>query len=134
MAKLVGVFNTAHSPFLYMKPERWNEVRASRSLRGDVPMDDLETKMLKGERIKQNFGTLKAKMEELKPDAVVIFGDDQLECFDFNNFPSFAVYVGDEFEGNLSSSDAGFGRPQNGGERPPVAKAKVQGHPGLGVT
>ena len=29
MATLVGVFNMAHSPFCYMPPERWNEVRAT---------------------------------------------------------------------------------------------------------
>ena len=48
MAKLVGVFNTAHSPFCYMPPERWNEVRANRSLREDVPMDDLEENQREG--------------------------------------------------------------------------------------
>jgi catalytic LigB subunit of aromatic ring-opening dioxygenase len=137
LAKVVGVFNTAHSPFLYMPPERWNEVRASRSLRADVPMDDVETNMLKGERIKQAFATLRQKMEEAHPDVIVVFGDDQLECFDFNNFPSFAVYVGEEFEGHLSQRDASFGRPAgvgNGGPRVEAPKARVQGHPGLGVS
>ena len=47
MATLVGVFNTAHSPFCYMPPERWNEVRANRSLREDVPMDDVEQNQTK---------------------------------------------------------------------------------------
>src|SRR5947209_6106122 len=127
-----------------MPPERWNEVRANRSLRSDVPLDDLETNLLKGERIKQAFATLRDKMAEVHPDVVVVFGDDQLECFDFNNFPSFAVYVGEEFEGRLSNADANFGRrPANGGNgggapgMGPAAeapKARVQGHPGLGVS
>src|SRR5205085_952545 len=81
---------------------------------------------------------------EVHPDVLVVFGDDQLECFDFNNFPSFAVYVGEEFEGRLSNADANFGRrPANGGNgggapgMGPAAeapKARVQGHPGLGVS
>ena len=32
MATLVGVFNMSHSPFCYMPAERWNDVRAARSL------------------------------------------------------------------------------------------------------
>ena len=30
MATLVGIFNMTHSPFCYMPPEKWNDVRASR--------------------------------------------------------------------------------------------------------
>jgi aromatic ring-opening dioxygenase catalytic subunit (LigB family) len=146
MAKLVGVFNTAHSPFCYMPPERWNEVRANRSLREDVPMDTLEQNQAKASRIKNGFATLKAKMAEVKPDVIVVVGDDQLECFDFNNFPSFAFYVGEEFEGQTSQRDAGFGAPGMPGgrpaaagatavaERPAVPKAKLKGHPDLGTS
>jgi aromatic ring-opening dioxygenase catalytic subunit (LigB family) len=133
MAKVVGVFNTAHSPFCYMDPERWNEVRANRALREDVPLDDLEENKRKGARIKNGFATLRSKLNEVNPDAIVIFGDDQLECFDFNNFPAMAVYVGEEFEGALSSGDRGFGQRAPGGERPQVPKQRVKGHPELAV-
>jgi hypothetical protein len=134
MAKLVGVFNTAHSPFCYMPPEQWNEVRSRRSLREDVPLDDLDENRRKADRIKNGFATLRAKLSESNPDVIVVFGDDQLECFDFNNFPGMAVYVGEEFEGNLSGRDAlmrdaGVG----GGERQAVPKQKIQGHPELAV-
>jgi hypothetical protein len=134
MAKIVGVFNTAHSPFLYMNPERWTEVRASRSLREDVPYDDLEENLKKHARIQNAFGTLRSKLAEVNPDVLVIFGDDQLECFDFNNFPSFAVYVGEEFEGHTSGRDGNFGRPQNGGERAQAPMQRMKGHPELGVS
>ena len=60
MAKVVGVFNTAHSPFCYMPPERWNEVRGNRSLREDVPMDDLETNIKKYE---EQFGKIRTMGE-----------------------------------------------------------------------
>lgn len=150
MAKVVGVINTAHTPFCYMAPERWNEVRANRSLREDVPMDSLEENLKKKERIEAGFATLRQKMEEMRPDVVVICGDDQLECFDFNNFPAFAVYVGEEFEGQTSSRDANFGRGGNTAphgtdafsgapgvavaEREAPPRARVQGHPELGKT
>ena len=54
-------------------------------------------KIAKAEQTHKDFGILRDKIAELKTDVVVCFSDDQLECFDFNNFPSFAVYVGEEF-------------------------------------
>jgi len=116
MARLVGVFNTSHSPTTYLPAERWNEVRASRTLRADVPFDDLETNRKKKARVERGFATLRERLTAAAPDAIVIFGDDQLECFDFTNFPSFAVYVGEAFEG-----------PRIGRE----GRARIPGHPGL---
>jgi 3-O-methylgallate 3,4-dioxygenase len=89
-----------------MPPENWNAVRATRPIRADVPMDDLESSKDKSQRIGKAFAILKQKLAEAKPDVIVIFGDDQMECFDFRNFPAFAVYVGEEFEGALSSPEA----------------------------
>jgi hypothetical protein len=134
MARLVGVFNVSHSPFCYMPPERWNEVRANRSLRADVPLDDLDTNRVKAGRIQNAFATLRQELAEAGPDVLVIFGDDQNECFDFSNTPAFAVYVGDEFEGSLSVRDATFGRPPGDGDRPPAPRVSLKGHPDLGVS
>jgi hypothetical protein len=138
MAKLVGVFNTAHSPFCYSAPETWNETRARRALREDVPMDDLEENKRKSQRIQDGFATLKQKLYEVKPDVLVIFGDDQNECFDFNNFPAFAVYVGDEFAGHTANTaalqrDAGVGNAQSGPSEEPSMQT-VKGHPELGTS
>jgi hypothetical protein len=118
MATLVGVFNTSHSPTAYQPAERWNEVRASRTLRADVPVDDLEANRAKKARVERGFATLRARLTAAAPDAIVIFGDDQLECFDFTNFPSFAVYVGESFEGPR------IGR---------TGRARIPGHPALGT-
>lgn len=131
MAKLVGAYTTSHSPFCYMPAERWNEVRGNRSLREDVPVEDLPTAKAKEQRIKDAFATMKAQMDEDKPDVLVIFGDDQLECFDFNNYPSFMVYLGDEFRGSLSASDARF---SGTGERPQPGLHPMKGHSGLATS
>jgi hypothetical protein len=147
MAKLVGVFNTAHTPFCYMPPENWNAIRATRAHRADVPMDDINSNRDKFNRIQAAFEKLRIKMAEARPDVIIVFGDDQMECFDFKNFPSFAVYVGESFEGFVSSPAAlahdafqsvgvtpppevaeltkGAGRPQ---------RAKLKGHPELGAS
>ena len=115
MASLVGVFTMSHSPFCYMAPGRWNEVRASRSLRADVPLDDVAANRAKAARVAAAFATLRAELAAARPDVLVVFGDDQLECFDFRNYPAFAVYAGDKFQGGL----AGGGT------------ATVPGHPAL---
>ena len=115
MARVVGVFNMAHSPFCYRAPEQWNEVRASRSLRGDVPFDDVEVNRAKAARVQTAFATLRRELAAVRPDVLVCFGDDQLECFDFANFPAFAIYVGAEYEGKLAAGGS----------------ARVPGHPEL---
>ena len=114
MATLAGVFNMSHSPFCYMAPERWNDVRASRSLRADVPFDDVTTNRAKATRIAAALATLKAKLAAAAPDVIVVFGDDQLECFDFRNYPAFAIYAGEKFHGGLAGGGtAGVpGHPQ----------------------
>jgi protocatechuate 4,5-dioxygenase beta chain len=47
---------------------------------------------------------------------VVCFSDDQLECFDFNNYPAFAVYTGEQFRKRPAREGGGGGG--GGGERP----------------
>jgi Catalytic LigB subunit of aromatic ring-opening dioxygenase len=115
MATLVGVFNMSHSPFCYMPADRWNEVRASRSLRADVPLDDVATNRAKAARVGAAFSTLRAKLAAAAPDVLVVFGDDQLECFDFRNYPAFAIYAGEKFQGSLAGGGS----------------AGVPGHPAL---
>jgi Catalytic LigB subunit of aromatic ring-opening dioxygenase len=122
MATLAGVFNMSHSPFCYMPAERWNDVRASRSLRADVPLDDATTNRAKAARIGAAFATLKAKLAAAAPDVIIVFGDDQLECFDFRNYPAFAVYAGEKFQGGL----AGGGTAGVAGH-PTVASALLTG-------
>lgn len=131
MASVVGAYCVVHSPFCYMPPERWNEVRAVRSLRADVPMEDLETNRAKSSRIQAGFAAVRRKLAEARPDAVVIFGDDQLECFDWSNFPAFGVFVGEEYEGSLSAVEANFGRPGYSDHAQP--RGKLKNHPGLAV-
>src|SRR5262249_37806252 len=63
----------------------------------------------------------------------VVFGDDQLECFDFANFPAFAVYVGDSFIGGMADGDRAYGSGPTGTERVKSTMATVKGHPGMGT-
>ena len=76
MAQIVGVFQTAHTPFCYRRPEDWNRARGGRSLRPDVPLDDLESNRRKYRRVQEGFAVLRRKLAEAGPAAIVIFGDD----------------------------------------------------------
>jgi len=113
-----------------MTSDQWETVRANRPpYREDVPVDDEETNAAKAARVQVGFKTLRQKLAEVRPDVLVVFGDDQNEMFDFNNHPSLAVYVGDSFEGKKPGTTAGF----LGGAKPdaPPAMEKVLGHPEL---
>ena len=101
MARIVGVFQTAHTPFCYRSAEDWSRVRSARPVRADVPLDDLEENKRKHARVQKSFAVLREKLAQARADVIIIFGDDQLECFDFRNYPAFSVYVGEEFEGYL---------------------------------
>ncbi len=46
----------------------------------------------------QAFDTLRAYIDEVKPDAILMIGDDQAQCFQANNMPPYAIYVGDEVD------------------------------------
>jgi hypothetical protein len=130
VAKLVGVFNTAHSPFTYMTSDQWETVRSNRPpYREDVPIDDEATNAEKAARVQVGFKTLREKLAEVQPDVLLVFGDDQNEIFDFNNHPSIAVYVGETFSGKKPGTTAGF----LGGAKPdtPQPQQEVPGHPAL---
>lgn len=127
MASLVGAFNTVHTPFCYIPPSRWEDVRKRRSLRADVPEDGPEA-FQKAERIQRAFAVIREKLAEARPDVLVIFGDDQREYFDFDNYPAFAVYADAEFRGALSQEDMQRYLGADGGE---PAHRTMRGHPQL---
>lgn len=81
-----------------MPPEDWRKRRLERPIREDVPIESDEENYAKAVRTHEGFRVLREKIAELKTDVLVVFSDDQLECFDFNNYPAFAVFVGEEFQ------------------------------------
>jgi len=106
----------------------WVSQRNARPIRGDVPNESLEVNTAKAERTHEGFRVLREKIAELKADVLVVFSDDQLECFDFNNYPAFAVYVGERF--NKSPREPRF--PMIGRHAKPGQV--FNGHPELAVS
>lgn len=138
VAEVALVLCTSHTPFLFTSPEEWIEASARRRSRGairaDVPIDDLDTGRAKYARCMDALAVLRRKLEEARPDVLLVFGDDQGEQFRFENFPAFSVFVGAAFEGYKYSRHVGL--PVRGAERPQRPKtaetwATVRGHPEL---
>ena len=127
MATLVGTFFHSHGGTTSLPPEQWVERRNARPIRSDMPNESLEANVAKANRTHEGFRVLRERIAELKPDVLVVFSDDQLECFDFNNYPAFAVYVGDSFAKSPREPRA----PEIGRHAEPGYP--FPGHPELGV-
>jgi hypothetical protein len=132
VAQLVGVLNTAHTPFCYMDVDSWELVRAKRSSsREDVPVDSHEEAVAKRARVEHGFSVLREKLAELRPDVLVVFGDDQEELFDFNNHPAIAVFTGERISGQATAANNMLGTRT---PDPSIPRTECPGHPGLGVS
>ena len=137
VARIATVLCASHSPFLFSTPEEWDPGRLSRLSRGgmspDEPVETIEEQFAKHARCVAAYAVLKAHLERVKPDVLLIFGDDQGEQFDFTNFPAFALYTGAEFSGYKISRY--FGLPVGGQRavRPktPEHWVTVKSHPQL---
>jgi hypothetical protein len=44
------------------------------------------------------FGRIRNYIDEVKPDAILMIGDDQDQCFQSNNMPPYAIYVGESID------------------------------------
>ncbi len=131
MAKLVGAFTMSHSLFCYLPADRWGSFfNRKPPPRADVQRDSQEENRSKADRIKQGLAELRRKVLEVRPDVLIVFGDDQLECFDFNNFPAFAIYIGPQFSGY--SLHNFISRSTQSGEIT-GPQQQVRGHPELAL-
>ena len=132
MAKLVGVLNTSHV-WIDRPAEVWDETRQNRTLRADVPHDTLEERLEKGKRVLAAKNTLKAKLAEMKPDVLLIFGADQNENFpspSLKVMPLITIFAGEEFSGKrYHDQDKTVPLPE--GVKEIDGQQKVPGNPDL---
>jgi hypothetical protein len=104
MAEVVGLINTSHGPFTTLAPEQWEETRLRRSYRDDVPVESMDERVAKAARAAKGLAVLGEQLATMAPDVLVVFGDDQFECFDFSNFPALSIFVGEHFLGRSRAS------------------------------
>lgn len=137
MATICTVICMSHSPFLYATPEEWEAARAARSADGafaaGMKIDTPEENRAKHARCMRAFDTLRAQLQEARPDVLLIFGDDQLEQFTFENLPAFAVFVGDNISGYRISKFFGLpvGAQRETRPKTPEHWVTLDGHPEL---
>jgi aromatic ring-opening dioxygenase catalytic subunit (LigB family) len=83
-------------------------IREARPTSETNPWTTEEENQAQWDRTRVAFDVLKQKMEEAKPDVILCFGDDQIEQFNFSNFPGFAIFVGEDYEGYKTFARQGF--------------------------
>lgn len=127
MATLVGVLNTSHA-WIGRPIEEWDAIRAERKMLPSVPSEDEAEKRQKVARIDAAIELLKSKLATMRPDVLVVIGDDQSENFPntFANIPTIAVYVGEQFAGRSENSPRDAEHQQVPGH-PPLATAILTG-------
>jgi hypothetical protein len=137
MARVCTVIAASHSPFLFTDSEQWEPGRATRLSRGglspDSKVDTVEENAAKYARIKAAYGKLREKLEASKPDVLLVFGDDQLEQFNFKNFPALAMFTGEEYSGYKISRWVGLpvGPKRAEREKNPDTWVTVKSYPEL---
>jgi hypothetical protein len=137
MATICSVVCASHSPFLYAAPEEWAAARIARGTSDAfdpaLPLDSLEENRAKHARCMHAFAVLRDAFVAARPDVVIIFGDDQLEQFNFGNLPAFCVFAGESISGYRISRFFGLpvGRERAVRPKTPEHWVTLQGHPPL---
>src|SRR5579859_5203632 len=96
----------SHAPQLMLPPDQW-ELLNTRSWdplpeRADLQGLTLEQKREQWDACMTAVGRLRDTLAELRPDTVVVVGDDQHENFVDDGMPPFAVYFGEQAEASVS--------------------------------
>ena len=98
----------SHSPILFVSPEKWLARIHQGESREDEPdsfkltTENISKTILQIQRCHDAYKALGNLLQEAKPDALVIIGDDQGENFYPGNMPPLAICVGADLEGSFS--------------------------------
>ena len=106
MANLAGCVAMSHAPQLMLDPGNWHllQNRQSENL-PDKPGLENETddrKWTKWRGCMSAIEKLKARIESLRPDVLIVVGDDQHENLVDDNMPPFTIYMGEEADASVS--------------------------------
>lgn len=108
MGSLVAALASSHA-FAVAPPEKWDELRERNrnvyAQRQNIPVpppherlseeswNDVQTRY---DRVRDGLFELKRIIDESKPDALLVIGDDQNENYTSQNVPQLAIYTGAE--------------------------------------
>lgn len=108
MGSLIAAMASSHA-FAVMDPERWEEFRATNRAfyerrygtapppRAEVAAENLDGNKQRYRRVSEAHDRLRRELLDLRPDVVLLIGDDQNEHFREENVPQIAIYNGGDF-------------------------------------
>jgi hypothetical protein len=108
MGKLVAAMASSHA-YTFLEPEVWDKrrehTRANYKRRFGVEPPDqpqvaeetLDANKARYKNIRNGLAFLGERLNALRPDILLIIGDDQNENFLENNLPQFSIYLGKQF-------------------------------------
>ena len=108
MAEIVGYFATSHA-YAFIEPEMWDRRRersrsnyqriygTSPAIHAEVARESAADNQARYRAIKRGHDHVRTRLAELKPDVVVLIGDDQDENYTEENLPQFSIFAGDGF-------------------------------------
>lgn len=106
MANLVGCAAMSHAPQLMLNPDYWHLLnnRQGEQLpdKPGLAKETHEVKWAKWNSCMDAIAKLRAKVDELRPDVLVVVGDDQHENLVDDNMPPFTIFIGAEVEASVS--------------------------------
>jgi hypothetical protein len=107
MGKLIAAMASSHA-YAFLEPKVWDQrrefTRSNYKRRFGVEPPDqpqvaeetLEANEARYRKIRDGLNFLRAKIHALRPDILLVVGDDQNENFLENNLPQFSIYLGKE--------------------------------------
>jgi len=116
MGRLVGCFATSHAPQVMIDPDHWhliNRPRPTEPLADELRDMSLEVQWERWNRTRAAADQVREQIDELKPDTVIVIGDDQHENMIDDNMPPFTVFIGDDVEASVSLKYLGQTPDQN---------------------
>ena len=105
MGKLIAAMASSHA-YTFLEPKVWDKrrehTRSNYKRRFGVEPPDqpqvagesLEANEARYEKIRGGLNFLREKIASLRPDILLLVGDDQNENFLENNLPQFSIYLG----------------------------------------
>jgi hypothetical protein len=103
----VGRLGSSHA-YTFLEPEQWEQRRdftrgnyakrygVTPPERPEVQTEPIEENAARYARIRGGLEFLRAELNRLQPDVLVLIGDDQDENYVVDNLPQFAIYTGEE--------------------------------------
>jgi Catalytic LigB subunit of aromatic ring-opening dioxygenase len=106
MANLIGCMAMSHGPQLMLNPDQWDLLknRESEGLpdKPGLENETSEVKWTKWRGCMDAIATLRQKLDDLRPEVLIVVGDDQHENLVDDNMPPFTIYMGETAEASVS--------------------------------